>query len=299
VWKALHFGGMAGALLCEAEKTFILHGVEADFRTDGRKQCDYRPMELETDIASNTNGSARLRRANTDVIVAVRAELDAPAPDRPNEGRLEFFMDCSATATPEFEGRGGESLASEVSSTLRRAYLKSQCLDMKSLCIIPGEQCWVLYIDILVLECGGNLFDAVSLAAKAALYSTKISNVTLTTDENGRTELELSDDPFDVKRLDVVDLPCLVTLTKIGHSFVVDPTLEEECCSLGSIVLGISEDTTFHAMQKVGSGSFHPESILEAIEIATQVGVSVNKKLMEKLKEEEAGHKDNKRRGFL
>lgn len=290
---------MAEVLLCEAEKTFILHGVEEDFRTDGRKQCDYRPMELETDIVSNTSGSARLRRANTDLIVGIKAELDAPSPNRPDEGRLEFFMDCSATATPEFEGRGGESLALEVCSTLRRAYQSSRCIDMKSLCVLPGQQCWVLYVDILVLECGGNLFDAVSLAVKAALFSTKISNVSVTTDENGRTEIELSDDPYDVKRLDVANLPCLVTLTKIGYSFVVDPTLEEECCSLGSLVFGVSQDAKFHVIKKIGPGSFHPESIFEATETATQVGAVLNKKLMEKLKEEESVRKGSDRRGFL
>lgn len=55
-------------------------------------------------------------------------------------------------ATPQFEGRGGEGLALEVCSALRRAYEHSNCLDMKSLCVIPGQQCWVLYVDILVCK---------------------------------------------------------------------------------------------------------------------------------------------------
>lgn len=53
----------------------------------------------------------------------------------------------SANATPEFEGRGGEELASEISNMLLRVY---GCLDLQKLCIIPKQQCWVLYIDILV-----------------------------------------------------------------------------------------------------------------------------------------------------
>lgn len=69
----------------------------------------------------------------------------------------------SANATPAFEGRGGEDLATEISTGLARAYASFQT---EKLCILPGLQCWKLYADILVLECGGNLFDAVSLAVK-------------------------------------------------------------------------------------------------------------------------------------
>ena len=31
---------------------------------------------------------------------------------------------------------------------------------------------WILYVDILILEVGGNLYDTVSIAVKAALHST-------------------------------------------------------------------------------------------------------------------------------
>ena len=49
--------------------------------------------------------------------------------------------------------------------------------DLGQLCVLKGSQCWVLYIDILILECGGNLFDAVSMGVKAAMHSTRIPNV--------------------------------------------------------------------------------------------------------------------------
>ena len=35
-------------------------------------------------------------------------------------GRIEFFVDCSANATPAFEGRGGEALAADISRVLAR-----------------------------------------------------------------------------------------------------------------------------------------------------------------------------------
>ena len=38
---------------------------------------------------------------------------------------------------------------------LSRAYDCPTCLDLTKLCVVPGQQCWVLYIDVLV----GNLSD--------------------------------------------------------------------------------------------------------------------------------------------
>jgi len=35
-------------------------------------------------------------------------------------GRIEFFVDCSANATPGFEGRGGDNLAADISRVLAR-----------------------------------------------------------------------------------------------------------------------------------------------------------------------------------
>jgi exosome complex component RRP42 len=171
---------MASILVSEAEKVYVLHGVQEDLRVDGRRRSDLRPLMVESDLVTHTSGSAHLRLANTDVLVGVKAELDATLPERPGDGRLVFSVDCSANATPEFEGRGGEDLATEISRLLGRAYGHKSVFDLDQLIVLEGVQCWVLYIDILILECGGNLFDAVSMAVKAALHSTRIPNVTVT-----------------------------------------------------------------------------------------------------------------------
>jgi exosome complex component RRP42 len=41
-------------------------------------------------------------------------------------------------------------------------------------------------------ECGGNLFDAVSMTVKAALYSTVIPKVSVTLVDGGEPELSVS-----------------------------------------------------------------------------------------------------------
>jgi len=290
---------MAEVLLSNAEKTFIIHVIQDNIRTDGRKCDDYRHIDLELDLVSNSAGSARLRLANSDILVGIKVEIGEPKLNRPNEGYLEFFVDFSANAAPEFEGRGGEELANVISATLSRAYSHQSCLDLSTLGIIPAQKCWVLYIDILILECGGNLFDAISVAVKAALYNTRIPSLTVTPSEQGQAEVDVSDDPFDCKRIDVSRIPCLITLNKIGHHHVVDATMEEEMCTLARLVLGVMEDGTITMIKKDGSGSLDLQSISEMTKTGVLLGKHMNTQLMKILKEEQQTKNIKQTTGFL
>ncbi|XP_055533964.1 exosome complex component RRP42 [Wyeomyia smithii] len=282
---------MANVLLSEAEKTYILHGIQKDYRNDGRANRDYRPMELETDVVVHAMGSARLRLANTDILVAVKADIDTPSSDRPKEGKIEFFVDCSANATPDFEGRGGEKLAMEIANTLLKAYLSQQVFDLSPLCILAKHQCWKLYVDILILECGGNLFDAVSLAVKAALYNTKLPRVSSAELDGGSMDIILSDDPYDCERLDVASAPLLVTVCKIGDHCVVDPSAEEEECSAISVVIGLSyrdgKRGSITSIRTSGEGSFHADTLNKSLDLGLSAGNFLDKALMSALKADE------------
>lgn len=311
---------MAGILLSEAEKTFLLHGVEEDYRSDGRSRTDYRPIELETDVVSHASGSARLRLANTDVLVGIKTEIDVPNSNCPDFGKIEFFVDCSANATPEFEGRGGEQLATQISCCLQRAYQSSQAFDLRQLSILRGKQCWKLYVDILILECGGNLYDAVSIAVKGALFNTRIPCVKAALMDGGNVDLQLSDDPYDSKRLNIGTAPLLVTLCKIGEHCVADPTGEEQKCSIVSLIVAVSGDPhNYCAIEGIdvdmtsngkgrlctiathGPGSFHPQTLLDAMKQGRLAALTLDSVLGEALlrEERESSGKKKNSYGFL
>ncbi|KAJ3663822.1 hypothetical protein Zmor_008044 [Zophobas morio] len=268
--------------LCEAEKTFVLHGVEENFRIDGREREDYRPMELETNIVSHAFGSARLRLANTDVLVAVKIEVDVPYPERPREGKLEFFVDCSANATPDFEGRGGEDLAVEISNSLAGAYRSPEVFDLTKLCILKGRKCWKIFVDILLLECGGNLYDAVSIAVKAALWDTRIPLVKSVTVDGNNIDMEVSEELHDCQKLDVTGAPIMVTVCKIGEQCIVDPSAAEELCSVGALVISVSRNK-FSTILQTGSGSLHPQTLLECLQTGHKVAQRLHDALIETL----------------
>ncbi|KAK6627703.1 hypothetical protein RUM44_010182 [Polyplax serrata] len=289
---------MAVSCYSDAEKIFILHGVEENFRYDGRTRSEYRPMELETDIVPHASGSARLRLANTDILVGVKAEIDKPTTENPDKGKIEFFVDCSANATPAFEGRGGEDLANELSGALTRAYSAPHAIDQKALCILPKFQCWKLYVDILILECGGNLFDAVGLGVKAALRNTLIPQVVAATLDGADPELVLSDDPYNCWKLDTSNSPLLVSVMKIGDSCVVDPGAEEEAVSGGGVLVSYARGAVTSVL-KISGGSLHPATLRDMIQLGASAGECLQESLERALKDEDALGPKREKAGFL
>ncbi|KFM69254.1 hypothetical protein X975_17076, partial [Stegodyphus mimosarum] len=68
--------------------------------------------------------------------------------------------------------------------------------------------------------------------------------------------------------------------------FIVDATNEEEACSKCKLVLAVSLTDTVLLKQVSGPGSLHLESIQDSIEAGQELGLAVQKKLMEVLQSE-------------
>ncbi|MEQ2189109.1 Exosome complex component RRP42 [Goodea atripinnis] len=75
-------------------------------------------------------------------------------------------------------------------------------------------------------------------------------------------------------RLDVENVPCIVTLCKIGHRHVVDATLQEKACSVASLIISVTHKGIITCTRKVGRGSLDPESICEMTEVITLTSYS-------------------------
>lgn len=63
---------------------------------------------------------------------------------------ISSLICSSANATPAFEGKGGDDLATELSNTLATAYQTRNAFDLGTLCILPYKKCWKIYVDVLV-----------------------------------------------------------------------------------------------------------------------------------------------------
>lgn len=96
-------------------------------------------------------------------------------------------------------------------------------LELGQLCIIAGKTCWHLAVDALVLNDGGNVLDAISIASLAALKSTRIPKVNVVqTDSNDDPELELDDDPDSSLPLTTTSVPVIVSVSQVRAPLQVD-----------------------------------------------------------------------------
>ncbi|KAA8535453.1 hypothetical protein F0562_030456 [Nyssa sinensis] len=95
-------------------------------------------------VIPQANGSARVKMGATDVIASVKAELGRPSLSQPDKGKVAIYVDCSPTAAPMFEGRGGEALSTELSAALQRCLLGGKSgagagIDLSSLSVVEGK----------------------------------------------------------------------------------------------------------------------------------------------------------------
>lgn len=57
---------------------------------------------------------------------SLQAEIAAPEPSAPSSGRIEFFVDLTANADPEFEGSGGDEIGQQIAGALSEAYVSKR-----------------------------------------------------------------------------------------------------------------------------------------------------------------------------
>lgn len=79
---------------------------------------------------------------------------------------------------------------------------------------MTGKTCWHVFVDALVLNDGGNVLDALSIASLAALRSTRVPKVKVTqgSSDDG-PELELEDDTV---AMDTAAAPVIVSVSQVG-----------------------------------------------------------------------------------
>uniref|UniRef100_A0A914ZEM3 Ribosomal RNA-processing protein 42 n=1 Tax=Parascaris univalens TaxID=6257 RepID=A0A914ZEM3_PARUN len=250
-------------------------------------------------VLATTNGSARVRLASTDLLIGVKAELTVVEDFEHYRNRINFFVDCSANATPLFVGRGGEDLALEVTSALDVAYDNPYVLpDLKKLILSPMHA-WKLYVDIVILECGGNILDAAGIGVKAALQNTEICSVIVRPADEGKCAVDLANDNT-VWKIDVSRAPLFVSVHKLGEANLVDASLTEEACSRCTVLVAVSptpecsqdrailneEDCIVTMVRQSGGGSLEMDSLDEMVRTGVRMVNELQRALDKRLKEE-------------
>ena len=252
-------------------RSHIISLLDANTRLDGRKLTEYRkPVEVEYGVVKTAEGSARVRIGETDVMVGVKLEVGKSYPDTPDEGTIIVGAELLPMSNPEFEPGPPGIQAIELARVVDRGIRESKALDFKKLCITPGEKVWMVVIDICPINDAGNLFDASSLAALAALKNTKYPAF-----DGEKVDYKNKTDNM----LELEKEPIAVTIIKIGKKFIVDPDIEEEKVVDARLTVSSIEDGTLCALQKGGDFPLTTEEIGEMLDIGIDKAKELRKHL--------------------
>ncbi len=248
---------------------YYLSLAEKGERDDGRKPDQFRDIKIETGIVEKAEGSALVKLGRTQILVGIKMDVKEPFPDKLNEGVLMVGAEFSPVASPEFETGPPSVEAVELARVVDRGIRESKAIDVKKLCIKEGEEVWSVSVDIHVLDHDGNLLDASSLAAVAALLDSKMPKY-----EDGKaiwTERK--------GKLPLTCKPIAVTHIKVGDKLFVDPLIQEERIATSKLTVATRDDGNINALQKMGSTGMTTSEIEEIIEKAIKHGKELRKKL--------------------
>ncbi len=249
------------------KRDFISKLAEQGRRVDGRKFDEYRKIEIETNVVNKAEGSARVKIGNTQVLTGIKMDVGEPYPDTPDSGVMTTAAELIPLASPDFESGPPQEDAIELARVVDRGVRESKVIELEKLCIEPEEKVWIIFIDIHILDYDGNLFDAASLSAMAALTTAVVP----------ASRFELGEDyPLPIK-----EPPISCTSVKFDKYVVIDPTLDEDEIADARLTVATDNNGDIRAMQKGLNGSFTREEIQKVIKASLDNGREIRRQLSE------------------
>jgi exosome complex component RRP42 len=255
---------MSKDVVADLKRDHIAKLLDKGMRTDGRKFDEMRPLKVETNFIGSAEGSARVRLGSTEVVVGVKLILGEPFPDTPNTGVLTTNAELIPMASDTFESGPPDQESIEVARVIDRGIREGHAVDLEKLCIEPGKQVWIMFVDVHVLDYDGNLFDAANIGANAA-FKTAI----VPAKRAGKGE----DYP-----LPVLHQPISVTAVKIDGKILIDPTHDEERVADARFTVATIETGNLCAMQKGLNGSFTVDEVRKIVSMSRKIGDEVRAK---------------------
>jgi len=256
---------MSKDVMADLKRDHIAKLLSKGVRADGRKFDEARSLQVETNYIRSAEGSARVRLGGTDVVVGIKLIVGVPFGDTPNSGVLTTNAELIPMASETFESGPPDPESIEIARVVDRGIREGHAVNMEKLCIEPGKEVWIMFVDVHVVDYDGNLFDAANIGALAALKSTVVP-----AKRAGKGE----DFPLPVQHQ-----PVSLTAVKIGGQILVDPTHDEERVAEGRLTVTTIENGNLCAMQKGLVGSFTLDEVFKVIDLSRRIGAEVRSKV--------------------
>jgi len=124
-----------------------------------------------------------------------------------------------------------------------------------------------MFVDIHMLNNEGNILDAASMGAIAALLTAKLP----------MSQYDMGDDiPLPVR-----DIPVAVTVVEFGGALLLDPSRTEGAIASTALIVITNSDGSISGMQKSGSESLTIEQVLQAVDMAKAAADEIREKFLD------------------
>ncbi|MCW4049390.1 MAG: exosome complex protein Rrp42 [Candidatus Bathyarchaeota archaeon] len=253
---------MSNNIVSRLKRKKIQEVIATGKRMDGRELLEFRELEIKTNFLAKAEGSAEVRLGKSHVIVGVKAGVGHPFDDTPDKGVMMVSSEFTPVAHPTWEPGPPNEASIELARVVDRGIRAAEVIDMSKMCLISGEKVYLIFVDLYVLNYDGNLIDACSAGAMAALNTAEIPVYKVT-----KGKVELTD---KTKKLKLGAQPIAITVVKIGNDLIVDPSADEEEVLDGRITITVDEKGTINAIQKRGAVGFTVDEIKKCINIAKE-----------------------------
>jgi exosome complex component RRP42 len=180
-------------------------------------------------------------------------------------------------SSEDYENGPPQIKAIELARVIDRGIREAKAIDLKKLCVVPGEKAWFVSIDLVTINDEGNLFDVCALAAIAALKSAKFPVVDKTTGVVNYKEKTDVSVPLNKE-------PLSVTIYLINGNLLVDPTIQEEKSYDARLTVASDAKGTISAMQKGGETPLTTEQVNAMVKLAMQKATELRAELTKQVK---------------
>ena len=259
-------------VMSKIEKKYISKLLNKGKRIDGRDIFDFRDITIETNFVPKAEGSANLTLGKSRVMTGIKYDVGRPFSDTSDQGVATCMTEFVSLASPMFEKGPPSMQAVEVARVVDRGIRHGDCIQYKKLCIKEGEFCYIIFIDMYIMDYHGNLIDAAALSAITALVSTKLPTAKI--NDAGKVEWAGGYMPIPM-----IQLPVSITFGKLDDIVFLDPMLSEELVMDGRISFAINEKGQISSIQKGGIANWGVDEVIKLSRIAVDKANELRTKL--------------------
>ncbi|UKJ88276.2 exosome ribonuclease PH [Theileria orientalis] len=255
---------------------FIKSAISSNLRLDGRRLDEQYELNIVPNISSFSHGSSQVSFGDSVVQTTILFSIASPGDSTPDEGIIEL----SISGTNVFENSELSQKSYELLCTiLYDIQFAHSFLDLKSLCILPGQFCWNVRIHSTVVKHGGSLIDALSIGVLAAFKCSEVPsvNVMLRDDlesslDSSNLQIKLCTEENQIFKKLVENLPIVTSVGKIGKNYIWAMTKDEESCSDGTLSVAVATTGRCLAIKSKGS-CFDLNSIESIIRKSSEIAL--------------------------